>query len=64
MRLTIGIDLDNAWFNDNDSGTLDRFEVGNILEQVGDEIRCSLDTSGTIRDGNGNRVGSWVITAT
>jgi hypothetical protein len=61
MRLTLGINLDNAAFVTKD-GELDRDEVSDTLEQVENEIRYGTTTTGKIRDRNGHRIGSWVIT--
>lgn len=58
MKVTISIACDNAAFEDNP------FELSDILKDLGSRIRCAghIDDAVTIRDSNGNDVGSIVIT--
>ena len=53
MRLTVKIDMDNAAFESD-------LELGRILRELADRSdRDGLDPAGeTLRDVNGNRVGS------
>ena len=62
MKLRLTIDLDNAAYR-HDDGKLDMGQVAVSVWNVQDLI-SEGDTSGRIRDDNGNLVGSWEITPT
>ena len=57
MKFTINM----ASHNEAVSGDNTTASVADILEQVANEVRAELATSGTVRDDNGNRVGSWKL---
>ena len=65
MKFTLSINCDNAAFDDlgdgeDGSGALP--EVGRILQVLARRIEQGrVDTSGMLRDGNGNTVGQWSI---
>lgn len=61
MRLTLGINLDNAAFW-TEGEELDRDEIAYVLGQVADSFAGEPLAGNIIRDRNGNRIGSWVLT--
>jgi hypothetical protein len=60
MEMNIKIDMGNSAFDDGQAG----FEVKRILVGLGNECEIrgvSLNSSGNLRDTNGNRVGFWEV---
>ena len=66
MAFTLKIDTDNAAFYDDSDGN--DFDPGPELARLLRNLADTLDSpevhddSGTVRDINGNRVGTWEIT--
>lgn len=60
MKLSLELNLDNAAYK-HDDGSLDMGQVAVSVWNVQDLI-SEGDSSGIIRDENGNKVGSWEIT--
>lgn len=54
MQITIKVDLDNAAFHENEA------ELSEVVLQQIPHNPTSGD-SGTLRDSNGNTVGSWKV---
>ncbi len=61
MKFALDINMDNAAFGEDDDGG--SYELRRILKAlvVGDNGPREGNTSGTVRDSNGNTVGSWSI---
>ena len=55
MNFALQFNMDNDAF----SGMAE-YEIVNILQKVSSKVLCS-DTSGVIRDTNGNIIGQWSI---
>jgi len=51
--ITIKINTDNAAFQENPN------EIRTILEDLGYKLQNTKENEGSIRDTNGNTVGSW-----
>jgi hypothetical protein len=66
MQLTITFSLDNAAFRDEDTEERNGFEIADILDKLAAPYREGASpvpgASETIRDTNGNPVGSITIT--
>jgi hypothetical protein len=52
--MKIEFTTDSAAFEDDTEG-----EIRAIMERLVDRVTTDLCTSGTIRDSNGNTIGSW-----
>lgn len=63
MTFTMTVDMDNAAFKDGDDGADDISELLACLNRVREDVNRGASTRGTIRDSNGNHVGSWEIRA-
>lgn len=55
---TLTIKTDNAAFDEGDKG----LEVARILRELANRLETQSQTSGTLRDANGNTVGTWKLT--
>lgn len=60
MKFAIAIDMDNAAFEDANGA-----EVARILEDAARAVYGSLNVgdTGPLRDVNGNKVGTWSVSA-
>lgn len=65
MRLHLAFDMDNADFGDSDeSAVMAAAEVlRRIAQRLEDRGGTAVDSSGGIRDNNGNRIGDWCVTS-
>jgi hypothetical protein len=55
MKLKIEIDMDNSAFEDNPN------ELSEILADLAGSLKYRKFNDGSIRDSNGNTVGSWSV---
>lgn len=60
MRLNINIDVDNDAFHNTGGGLDPAAEVGRILPAVSEGLNRG-QSSGLLRDSNGNTVGAWTL---
>ena len=59
MKLKLTLEMDNAAFDDGNSG---RTETARILSRLADQLeRNPGQTEGRLLDANGNTVGQWRI---
>ena len=65
MRFTLDIDMSNAAFERYADDARDASEVAAILRKLADrldDVSVTEQSTGTLRDSNGNTVGDWTVT--
>ena len=62
MRLTATMETGNAWFEDMNTQELAQWLIQAIAKQAGN-VGGIGECEGNLRDGNGNKVGTWSVEA-
>lgn len=60
MEFTLKLSLDNADARE-ENGDLNHDALAGYVRAVGDRVEV-YETSGTVRDGNGNSIGTFAVT--